>query len=204
MIDEAGHVEAGIREGDSEFGLVLEMFGFGKVDEVLDHIEEFRFGDLSGSIVLAQDLEGSITVARQIIAAIRLPISGRDSQRSREIVRVADGIHGIVPACAHIRSGDPRAESSAVLIGEILLILLGRYLGFGFFGVDLGHEIGPQLIEIIVQLFVAGELLLQVLELRVECPLVLHVAGGDGVEMIFERYDLKDVQAGRLVRIGAS
>lgn len=94
---------------------------FGEVYEVLDGLQEFSFGYLSGPVVLAEDLKRSVAVGWQIIAAIRLPIPGRYRQRGREIVGVADAVHGVVSSGARVGGRYVLAEASAVEIEEIAL-----------------------------------------------------------------------------------
>ena len=88
-MDKSGHIKAGVRQGDSEFCVVLSPFRFGKIYKVLDRSEEFSFGDRSGSIVFADDLEWSVTIVGKIISAMSFPISGRYRQSRREVVRIA-------------------------------------------------------------------------------------------------------------------
>jgi hypothetical protein len=74
----------------------LGSFPFGEVYEVLHSLKKFGFSNLSGSIVFAQDLKWTITICRQIIATICLPISSGYSEWSRKIVGKTNSIHSIV------------------------------------------------------------------------------------------------------------
>ena len=102
MVYETRHIEAGIRQRDSEFRSILSSFRFGEVDEILYGGQEFPFRDGSCAIVLADDLERSIAVVRKIISTISLSISGGYSERSRKIVSIANTIYGVVSASAGI------------------------------------------------------------------------------------------------------
>ena len=114
--------KSGIRERDSEFSFILEIFSFGKIDEILHSLDKLGFGDLSVSIVFTDDLERTIVVIRKIVAAICFSISCRYHQRSRKIICETDAIHGIIPSCAGVCCGDAGTQSTAPLIDKILLI----------------------------------------------------------------------------------
>lgn len=179
--------------------MILCPFRFGEVDEVLDGLEEFRFRYRSCSVLLAENLEWSIAIVRQVIAAIRLPVSGRYHQRCRKIICETDAVHGVVSSCARIRCRYLLAESPAVLVEKILFENLGRSFGLVFFRIHLRQKIYPQFVEIIIQLFVIRELLLQRLELRVEIPLVFHVAAADCIKLIFKPDNLHYILVCRLI-----
>ena len=141
MVDKSRPCKSGVRQFDSEFSFILCMFCFGEVDEVLDSLQKSSFRDLSGSIVFTDNLERTITIIGHIIATIYLSISRRYCQRSREIICETDSVHGVIPTRAGICSRDILAETTAILIDEILFSSLGKYLYFGFFGIHLGDQI---------------------------------------------------------------
>ena len=64
MVYKSSPIEASVCQRDSEFGFVLKMFSFGKVDEILDRLEKCCFRDLSSTIVFAEDLERTVTIGR--------------------------------------------------------------------------------------------------------------------------------------------
>lgn len=198
MVHEASHVEAGVRQVDSERCMILCPFCFGKIYEILDSGQEFPFGDVSGSIVLAQDLEWTVAIVRQIVTAITFPIPGRYRQRCREIVRETDAIYGVVSSSAAIGRGDFLADT-AILIDERLLGCFGSILGFGFFCIDLGHEIAGHHIQIIAEFLMVSKLLLEIFELDIEISFDRHVAGAYGIELRLERVDRRDVVTRRFI-----
>ena len=125
MINKSGHIQSSIGESNSEFGLVLYPFRLGEVDEILHGLEKFCLRNLSGSIVFAEDLEGTITISRQIVATIGLSIPRSYRQGSREVICETNGIHSIVSAGAAIRGVDVLAKSKTIEINEGLFVSFG-------------------------------------------------------------------------------
>ena len=136
MIYKSGHVEASVRQVDSEFRVILGSFCFGKIYEILYGGQEFSLSDISCSIFLAEDLEWAIAVFRQIISAITFPIPSSYRQRCRKIVCKTDAIYGIVSSSAAIGCRNLLADA-AILIDERLFGCFGSVFCFGFFRVDL-------------------------------------------------------------------
>lgn len=190
MICKSCSVEAGVREIDSEFCLVLKMFSLRKLYEVSYGFGEDGLCDRSGSIVLAEDLEWPIAIGRQIVAAIRLSISSRYRKRCRKIIGEADGIECIVSPGARKLVCDVLYFSCEILIKKSFLELFGSYFGFGFFDSEFVYEVGIKLGKHPIYLFIARKLTNQYLDLTIKIPDVFHVASRDDIELGIEEIDL--------------
>lgn len=142
VIHKSCPVETGIRQIDSEFCFVLGMLRFGKFDKVSHGFGKSFFRDSSGSIVLANDLKGSIAIIWQIITTICFSISGCYRQGGRKIIRKTDGIKRIVSSRTGKLITDILNFSCEILGDKFLFKGLGTYFCFIFFYREFRNKMG--------------------------------------------------------------
>ena len=139
MIDKSSPIPSGVRERDSEFGVVLRSFSFGEIYEILYALLEDVSSNQSASIIFANDLKRSIAIGGEIIGTTYFPISSSDRECCREIICEADAIESIVSSRAVFRTRDI-LESRKIARKESLFERKCRLFGFGLIGIERSNK----------------------------------------------------------------